>query len=225
MGAVGRLTEAGISSTAWFLPGLQFVDVARNFIVTEFLQNHSDKTHLFFIDDDVGFSPVDKVVEFINRPEDIVAGIYPLRKDGPPQEYPCMLDFEGDTLKEADHLVKGIQIPMGFTCIRRHVLEALARKCETYSFPHAEEGDKTVYNIFERGPIDQIYMGEDVHFSRKVQEAGFSIWVDPDIDFTHRGSKVWRGRFRNAINEYLIAAFNEKLVPAEERPTVDVAAQ
>lgn len=197
MAAVGHLTERGISSRTWFMPNLQFVDVARNFQVTAFLQDCPECTHLFFIDDDVGFPP-EKVVEFVLRDEDIVAGVYPMRKDGP-QEYPVMLNFDDYSIVHKLGLLKAQRVPMGFCCIRRNVIEKLAAEGDTYVFAHRDELLKTVFNVFQRGPIDGEYHGEDVLFCMKAIRAGFNIWVDPDIQFTHRGYKHWAGTFRNAV--------------------------
>lgn len=195
------LTKHGIINSTLYLPGLQFVDVARNFLVTDFLQKHETKTHIFFIDDDVGGFPAEKVLEFVTRSEDVVAGIYPLRQDGPAQ-YPVMLEFSDGVLVEQNGLVKAKRIPMGFTCIRRKVIEKLAAAADTYLFAQKDDDVRTVFNIFQRGPLNGEYVGEDVMFSWLCTDFGIDLWVDPDVSFTHRGSKRWEGTFRNAVNSY-----------------------
>lgn len=198
MGAAAKLTEHGVSSTVFFLPRLQFIDVARNIQVTEFLQNHDDKTHLFFIDDDVGF-PSEKVVEFIARDKDVIAGVYPLKKDGNKVEFPAEVDYTNNEITEDNGLVKALHAPCGFMCIKRHVLEKLASEAETYAFYHADEGEKTIFDIFKRGPFDGKYYGEDTLFCDLVRQAGFEVWIDQHIKFSHQGTKSWTGTFANAV--------------------------
>jgi hypothetical protein len=37
--------------------------------------------------------------------------------------------------------------------------------------------------------------GEDIYFCRRWCETGEFLWIDSDVTFTHRGSKVWKGNF------------------------------
>lgn len=195
------LQQSGIDLHLGFLPDLQFVDVARNFQVTSFLQDKPECTHLFFVDDDVGFPP-EKMLEFLNHDLPIVGGCYPLRKDGP-QEYAVKLNCDDYQLKQKNGLIKAYHIPMGFTCIRRDVIEKIASESEVYTFAHRYEQNKTIFDVFSRGPMDGEYTGEDIMFCMKAIGAGFDIWVDPNIQFSHRGAKHWVGIFANAVNATL----------------------
>src|SRR5690606_27190328 len=55
---------------------------------------------------------------------------------------------------------------------------------------------KHVFDVLLEGGV---LLGEDVIFCRRVMEAGFDIWVDPDIGFAHCGQFQWRGNLRAAI--------------------------
>jgi hypothetical protein len=162
-------------------PACAFIDMARNILCTEFLEEYPDATDLFFIDDDIGF-PAEKVVEFLDRPQDVVAGIYPKRQDDP--EFPVVLKQDDNRMPiEKDGLYLAANIPGGFVRIKRHVIEKLASVSEKYKFNDRERGDTSVYNIFELGPRDGYYWGEDSIFAKKLQDNGFEIWVDPKIEF------------------------------------------
>lgn len=80
----GLLAQAGIRSAHRYQPGLQFIEVARNLLVATFLQDYPEATDLFFIDDDIGFTP-HKVIEFVMRQEPVLAGAPPMKSEGPPQ--------------------------------------------------------------------------------------------------------------------------------------------
>lgn len=170
--------------------GDQFIAKVRNKIATEFLQNYPMATHLFFLDDDIGW-PALKVIEFLDRREDIVAGIYPKKQET--RDFPVELEADSDTgsLIERDGLVKARAVPTGFMCIRRGVLEKLAEAAGTFREMDADGTWQTHYEIFRCGVMNGEFNGEDYIFCLNAQAAGFEIWVDPDIKFTHRGNKKW----------------------------------
>ena len=37
------------------------------------------------------------------------------------------------------------------------------------------------------------FLGEDIFFCRQLIAMGEYVWIDSDMTFTHRGSKVWTG--------------------------------
>jgi hypothetical protein len=213
VGSMGRvatmLAQAGVQNAHIFWPGLQFVDSARNFLVKQFLEDFPNAEFMFFIDDDIGFPP-EKVLEFLNRPEDIVAGVYPMKTD--PAEYACFLCLgeDGQTLIERDGLHRATLVPGGFLRIRRKVLETLARKSETYTLPGRGGTLQVCFNVFDRGNRNPItgektgeFVGEDAWFCMRAMHEGFEIWVDTDIEFDHRGARRWTGRFRHHIAQVM----------------------
>ncbi len=208
---VSVLLQNGIDACHRFHPGLQFVEVARNILCTQFLQN-SSAGDLFFIDDDVGGWPPQKVLQFLNRPEPVICGVPPFKQDSPNYPVQIMLvdehgryDPMGPTgkVQERDGLYRVSQIPMGFCRIKRHVIEHFAAQSATYAW--AQEGGKmlTVFDIFRKGPRDGEYVGEDMMFAQRCIDDGIEMWVDPDIDFRHRGSKSWDGNFKPSLDAFL----------------------
>lgn len=185
------LTAAGIARGHIVLPGDCFVAKVRNRIVTDFLRDYPMATDLFFLDDDISW-PAAKVIEFLNRPEDVVAGIYPKKSETP--DFPVMLEVDAGTgaLIERDGLAKAIWAPTGFMRIKRRVLESMAYKAEMFKDSHVDGNPHEYFNIFEAGiDGDGWFCGEDVWFCRKLALAGFEVWIDPDIPFKHRGNKSW----------------------------------
>lgn len=209
---LGQLGAAGIASSAVFIPRDPYLSKARNKVVTKFLTEWPQATHLFFLDDDIGW-PGHKVVEFIRRDLDVVVGAYPKKTDA--GEFPCQLDTEDGKLVERDGLYRAVLAPTGFMCIKRHVIERLAALSGQYLDTTKPDASEWQFNVFDMGffmpsgerPTKQAGMrgqfwGEDYYFVRKWRDLGGEVWIDPDIDFSHRGSKAWRGNLQSAIGAW-----------------------
>lgn len=170
-----------------------YVDRARCRLLTQFLDEYPNVDNLFFIDDDVGW-PADKVIEFLERPELIISGIYQMKKRGK-AEFPVNLvrDVEGN-LVERDGLLLADLVPTGFLRLKRAAIERLRSVFQdTYIDDAPGGGLREYYALFEHGVTgeDRRFRGEDVIFSKRCVAAGIEMWVDPDIRMTHRGSHVW----------------------------------
>lgn len=195
--------QRGIRIGHLFHPGLQFVEVARNLLVARFLADHPDATDFFFIDDDVGF-PHEKAVEFIMRPEPVVAGVPVMKAEGAPQ-FPVFLHAEDEGKPfEQNGLILARSVPCAFMRIKREVLENLAVKANTYQWVTVEtQAADVIFKLFDRGDKDGSFIGEDVNFCQLLADNGIPIWVDPDIQFSHRGTRRWEGSFKDALKLYL----------------------
>lgn len=179
-----------------------FVAKVRNKIVTEFLRDFPTATDLFFIDDDIGW-PAAKVIEFLNRREDIVAGIYPKKSEQ--IDFPVELAADPGTgrLFERDGLVRAIAGPTGFLRIKRHVLEKMAAVSQTFRDIELDGSDREYYGLFETGiGTNGWWWGEDYTFCQKWGAMGGEIWVDPSIEFTHRGQRKWTATLSDHLQTF-----------------------
>lgn len=166
-----------------------FVAKARNKLVTQFLEDHPEATDLFFLDDDIGF-PAEKFIEFIKRDEEIVAGVYPKKQDQ--LDFPVGLIGVDGNLVNQNGLYSASLAPTGFMRIKRQVLEDLASQATQFKDAVQGGGFREYYNIFETGRgSDGMWWGEDYTFCQKAALAGYPVWVDPNIQFSHRGGKRW----------------------------------
>jgi hypothetical protein len=226
------LATRGIDHATTILGGDPYLSKVRNRLVSSFLQDWPLATDLFFIDDDIGW-PEYKILEFLDRPEEIVVGVYPKKQDN--LEFPVSLEVdENNQLIEQNGLFRAKLVPTGFMRIKRHVLERMAQRVGRYQ--EVVLGGKvcTFWNIFEaryvdhqteelrRADLDSLsreeavaylkrvlqltvpaelgqYWGEDYFFAERWREMGGHVWVDPDIEFTHRGSKDWKGNFIHSV--------------------------
>jgi hypothetical protein len=201
------LNQAGIAYEEFFVENCPYLPTARNTLAAMFL-NDPEATDLFFIDSDVGFDPVG-VVKILERPEEVVAGIYPLKRDlvGYPVEVqmqdriPIGRDIGGIGLISANFL------PAGFMRIKRQVFEKLKA-----AYPQLEYAGSVVevlganvkeaWDFFHMGidPERQRWTTEDYAFCQRCRDIGIQLWVYPDINFQHIGSKAYQGNY----HEYLL---------------------
>jgi hypothetical protein len=211
----------GIDTVWRDLGGDPYISKARNTLASEFLLDHKDASYLFFLDDDVGF-PAEAALKLVNYDADVAVGIYPKKTDE--EEYPVELIFEkqkdgGVVPVERNGLYLTSLAPTGFMCIRRNVLEACAEDSGKYPRDDLKKGTVWNWDIFRTGfvpnePNGKIgkWWGEDFFFSIMVRNLGFQIWTDPNIDFTHRGTKAWRGSFSDALQKKMAALAEPKII-------------
>lgn len=220
LGTATLLMQRGIGQGWHVVGGDQFIWKARNRLVCEILADFPEATDIFMIDDDVGFPP-SKVLEFIARPEMVLAGVYP--KKNQHNEFPIELETDdAGRIIARDGLYKAKTIPAGFLRIKREVLEQLAAGAETYAEPDSAGQWHERSYIFEAGVRDGKLMTEDAIFCRKWRDLGGEIWVDPDIQFSHRGAAVWHGKLATMIDNHLAEhPENAPLQAAEKMVTPD----
>lgn len=166
------------------IPGVHFADTARDLAVARFLESKAE--YLFFIDADLGW-PADAVARLIAHDKDVIGGAYPIKNDS--RHYPVVCEQEPQ-----NRLIKATGLPGGFLCIKRNVIELISA-----SVPHYQKamGNRfmDVPAVFARAFVGNQMIGEDFMFCRRAIDAGFELWLDPDIDFTHVGANAWRGNY------------------------------
>lgn len=173
------LTKAGVEMHHMVLAGNCFLGRARNVIVEAFLA--STATDLIFVDADVGFDP--KVLtRVLSYDEEIVAGLVPKR------------DIDSDSVYHENALTgvihnglfQSLEAPTAFMRLKRSVFSKLPKP-------------------WFRAESSEDAFGEDIYFCRAWCALGEYCWIDADINFTHRGSKAWKGNFYDhAVNSGLL---------------------
>ena len=170
-----------------FLQQEPYIDYARNFLVREFLE--SDFTDLIFVDSDVGF-PTGTLCRLASYEEDIVGAVYTHRNEG--GTFPIRFIEERTELWSNENgLIEVAGLPTGCLRIRRHVLETMIS-----NHPELMYGDRNgqiTCALFDCARQNGVYYGEDFYFCNLARQDGFKIWMDPDIDMTHTGIKVYKG--------------------------------
>lgn len=206
----------GIPSVWCDLGGDPYIHKVRNRFASRFVDDFPNCTHLFFLDDDLGWEP-EAVIRFLKSPFDVITGIYPKKEND--LNFPVELTFEKTELGEIKPIVEqGCYLanlaPTGFMCIRREVLEAAAKDSIEYQEPdpNSPTGSVRCYDIFRTGTIpfsegskQGRWWGEDYFFCVIAKSLGFSVWVDPNVEFSHRGSNAWRASFAPTLQRKIMA--------------------
>ncbi|MBN3036943.1 MAG: hypothetical protein JW834_00680 [Candidatus Diapherotrites archaeon] len=158
------------------------LDMARNRLVASALQ--ADATHVLFWDSDCVF-PGDSLVRLMERDKPVAGGLY---FEKTPNFLPVMY-LHGDKFFShiveypENELVKVDAVGMGFTLVKREVLEKVGEPW----FKWTQRDGRTV--------------GEDFFFCERVAEAGFDIFVDTGVKGRHIGDvDIGEAHFKQAIN-------------------------
>lgn len=196
--SIFELGGAGIAMTFFTWSGDPLIAHARNLILATFLQ--SDCTDLLFLDDDVSWEP-GTIVKFVTQPVDMVAGIYPHKKE--PESYPLNL-FDPDLSKlqmsKSTGLMLVADVPFGFCRLSRACVQKMWDDAEDRPFRHQSAPDVPCRVIFEdryegpkEGETDGQFYGEDYSFCQRWRELGGQVWVDPNLTLGHTGWKKFTG--------------------------------
>lgn len=163
--------------------GSSVIEAARSRAAHAFLQ--TEHTRLFWIDSDIGWKPEDFLkLSLYSTVMDVVCGAYCSKSDDTPF---MMAGFVGDTSNEYGCLeVKGLGL--GFTCVRRNIMEELAAKSRKLKFPDIKD---PIPHIFRCDTDNGEFRGEDVAFFSDVRALGYKVWLDPSVTLQHIGSKAY----------------------------------
>lgn len=188
LSSVGELMRAGVPWDTQIIAGNQFIDDARNALVHYFLTSDAHFTDLFFIDADEGWDSK-TVLRFLKYPQGVVCGLPPKKCDPP--------TFHSNALtgRIESGLFQAKEAGTGFMRIRREVFERMDN-----AFPELAQATKgefpwTHTPYFQGGNTRYGVIREDIFFCRQMCAMGEFVWIDPDVTFTHRGSKSWKGNF------------------------------
>lgn len=195
-GLLHHRTVAGLVQTARFcgekhvgiglevIPHDAFIGRARNLIVHKFMM--SGFHDLVFVDADIGFDLKD-IAAICKATPEMVMGLYLMKS--PEIRYPASLSKGLERHPSDRNLVKIEYGPAGFMRIRRSVVEKLIAK-----YPEDYYVDSTfgkVYDLFPHGRRGNRFVGEDIAFCERCNEAGIDIWAMQGVHLEHYGEKVW----------------------------------
>lgn len=141
----------------------------------------SPHSHLFWLDADIDFTPED-VAKVWNLDVDIGVGVYAMKKR---EEQWFAAWKDGALVKNLDQFSGPIEVDFagtGFMCIKREVLEALAKTVESYDGPNGE-----VPALFMTPIINRNLRSEDYFFCEIARLAGYKIMMDPSVRLGHWG--------------------------------------
>lgn len=162
-------------------------------------------TDLVFIDADMAWNPKD-LVKLVAYNTDIVAAAYPARSENNQR---WIVVWPEEIKQHSSGLLTAQRVGTGFMRIRNTVFEKLEELYPDwhYQAPHTRDEDeaKHLFAFFDyelkvgkdgkRG-----HLSEDYRFCDIATDAGFTIWVDPDIYMEHIGTKKFIGTFSESVS-------------------------
>lgn len=161
------------------------VSRARNTLIAKFLEQE-DKTHLMFIDSDIGWEPWHLLV-LLDRNVDVISGLYPMKT--------IPVRWVVNPLENAeegpDGLVEVGRAGSGFMLIKRDVFGKLAQHPEVKPYEN-DIGldpaiDKHLRTYFDTSVRNNRYYSEDWTFCENWRQLGGKVWVDTRVTLTHKG--------------------------------------
>lgn len=184
--------------------GNSLVHLARTKSAHNFLKD--DWTHLFCVDSDIVWNSDDfqKLCMLATHPDmDVCAVTYPYKKD--PLTFHLNVEDKDEVISSNEFgLIPAQSAGLGFTIVKRKVIEALAARAQRIDFKEA--GYENVAAIFRSDIKDGTPRGEDIAFFDDVRELGFKVWVDPTVTLGHIGSKEYKGALADHLEKQEKAA-------------------
>lgn len=176
------------------------ISVARNMLAARVMDD-VEVTDLQLVDSDVGFPP-EAVLALLERPEDIVAGVYPLKRDS--GGFPVKIKTQDGIPVGRDGLIEGLLMPTGFMRIKRRVFELMAQAHPELKYEDSvvwvdDEALRSAYDFFGMGIYGRTFRTEDFAFCQRWRDMGGQLWVYPDIDFHHVGQKAWPANYHQHL--------------------------
>ena len=168
-------------------------DRARDLVVDGFLESDSDK--LFWLDSDMVWEPQDffNILAFSTL-VDVVLASYPAKTEGPS---PFFVDMENPTRSNELGLLKIKGAGLGFCCVDRKVVQEVADMSPTVFDGSIGRKRKKIFRHDIKDGSDRT---EDFAFFADIMECGYDIWLAPEIELGHIGSREWRAKFADASN-------------------------
>lgn len=196
---------------------------ARNECVAMFLL--SDCTHLFFVDADIEFEPLN-VQRLIMSKKDVACGCYPRKGLFVNNIKAIANDVHGmtddeirskmlsfnlnintsvDTVQRdiVDGFIEVDHAATGFMMIKRDVIEKMILNHPECKYKNDEKPHLSdlLYGIFDCMIDEQKnYLSEDFAFCKKWRDMGGQIWIDLTQPLKHNGTYKFDGCVRYAMN-------------------------
>ncbi len=183
--------QAGISFTLTTIGNESLITRARNTVLSLFWLN-TDCTHLLFLDADVSL-PVDALQHMLAQQRDVIGA--PVALKGRDAQGQRIFNF-GRCVGEAGEQMLVEHIGTAALLLSRKAVAALVKKAIDNGGVYTASkktmrgnipDDTLMYDVFQVGVVDGIYLSEDYWVCRQLREMGFDIHVQPDIVTQHHG--------------------------------------
>lgn len=179
-----KLKEHGVTMELHSERGSGVITEVRNKLITRFLE--SDCDYLFWLDDDIIFKTEDFIkILALATIKEVTASTYPTRSDTP-KFFVHPINRFGEYEFDELGLLKAKALGLGFTCLKRSVVEKLVSTKQKYT---EQLGTVELYDVFRNGVQNGEYWGEDTNFFYDLFNLGYITYVDTEVHLKHVGRK------------------------------------
>jgi len=197
------LRDSGYEVVPYFTSSNIYVDRVRNICVHFFLASECED--LIFVDSDLIFEDT-AILKLLKHDKDIVGGVYPYKSDE--LNFPVVLQFneQQNCLEESTGLVTADMIPTGLMRIRRNVFQEMI----DIPIPNGlkiQKDNGGIYNFFQTGIVfsdSNAWYGEDSAFCEHWTRMGKTIYIEPNLNFTHIGIKHYKGNYHAYLTSRMV---------------------
>tara|TARA_B100000214_G_C23937476_1_gene613877 strand:- start:594 stop:1475 length:882 start_codon:yes stop_codon:yes gene_type:complete len=198
------------------------VQQGRNLIVSEFLNDKNQHTHLLFIDSDIDFQ-ANTIFKMLEKDKDIIAVPYPMKYIDWPKlkrrmdtlkltnideiqkagfHYPIKVEGMNEVVVD-NGVAEVTHAPTGCMLIKREVLEKMIKHYpelrihQPTLINHTEHYKENFYNLFEclHDLETKQYYGEDFGFCKRWTKMGGKIHLYCMDHISHTGEYEFCGRY------------------------------
>lgn len=194
--ASGECAERGWNLTFNPRIGDALITRARNVMFSEFY--HGPYDDMVFLDHDIA-PALGMFTRLLEHPVDLVGAAYPKRMDIDRYTFHPLDDR---LCFEPSGLIEVAGIGCGMMRITRAAADKIveAHRDRWFTDSSAPHLDK-IFHVFECELRGHMYFSEDYTFCRKYRELGGKVWIDPEIEISHRGVKSYTGRFGDWLRD------------------------
>jgi hypothetical protein len=219
---LGVLSALGVKWDYLARPSDFHIERAINNTLTEVMER-GDFTDVLLIDSDESWEP-QGVVRLLLHPEEIVAGTYRMKNAW--DQYVGSVKRRGGTplgkiLKDGTALLEADRVAAGFLRIK---VSALRKWADAYPELRSKEPDGDKVQFFSRGLIDGEMACQDMMFSKRWQDIGGQLWIDPMVKIGHWGMECHQGDYDKHLRDQVKAA-ETKAKLAEAAPAIAMVKQ
>ena len=195
--ACGLFSSLGMNFTVSYAAGNCYVDMARNFLVRQFLE--SDCTDLLFVDSDVACDAKVPARLMMSR-HPVCAALYPKKSEQ--EEWPVEfaipemgMAVPQDQSTDSEGFLRALLLPTGMMRINRQVFIDMLRLAPIKTY-REHDGSETIefFHLATDGPR-RFRWGEDLLFCKTWREIGGECHFLADADMAHMGRRKWTGNW------------------------------
>lgn len=168
------------------------IELARDLALSEFLAGPCKK--LFWIDADMVWEPASFLrMLALSQFVDVLCATYPQKVDGPTQ---FIVTAEPGMPANDYGLLPITGAGLGFTVVSREAAAAVSAAAPTITDAINDRQQQAVFRV---DVVNGHRRTEDMAFFADLIALGFGVWLDPNIELGHIGTKQWRGRLLDAF--------------------------